>query len=204
MERSSPRLHDATSGKAPRADASVKAPRPAPRPNSASKADVRLSARELVRGVARLVEGQRQLAQELGLKDERVFLSDHEHFRNGDVEAVLRQWLLAGPDGVGAIRDLFDDLCEHQLALIRAVDGVALSALRAHAPSGPMAWLQRARDRIFGFSRLRTLVEDEQARFQRIVAPALACSYARAREADKERRSATPNPNPALTSTGES
>jgi hypothetical protein len=188
MEQYAPRLHEATPGEPhPGSAASAPTRLESPQP-SGRKPDVRLSARELVRGVARLVEGQRRLARELGLNDERVFLSDVEPFRNGDVEAVLREWMLAGAGGVDPIRNLFDDLCEHQLALLRAVDGVALSALEAHAPRGPLAWLHRAKDRLFGVSRLRALVEDDQARFQRIVAPALACSYARAREQDLGRR----------------
>ncbi|WP_139349904.1 hypothetical protein [Thioalkalivibrio denitrificans] len=204
MEHQTARLHDAAPGDPATGSAARASTRPHSPEQTRQKPDVRLSARELVRGVARLVEGQRRLARELGLNDERVFLSDVEPFRNGDAKAVLRDWMLAGADGVDPIRNLFDDLCEHQLALLRAVDGVALSALEAHAPRGPMAWLHRAKDRLFGVSRLRALVEDDQARFQRIVAPALACSYARAREQDLNRRSAADEAQPSCRHTGDS
>jgi len=145
------------------------------------------STAELLAGIVRLVEGQRQLAQELGLKDERVFPSVAAMFRESRPEAAMDRWMRE-PDGPKAIRDLFDDLCAHQLALVRAVDGVAVSALQTRRSGWPLRWLQRLRDRLPGGGSSRRLVEDDQARFQHVVAPAFALTYTRAREEDLERR----------------
>lgn len=145
------------------------------------------STAELIAGVVRLVEGQRRLGQELGLKDERVFPSAAADFQERDPASVLRRWM-RDPDGPASLRALFDDLFAHQLALVRAVDGVAVSAMQKRRSLGPLSSLQNLNERLFGAGSLRLLMEDERARFRHVVAPAFATNYTRAREKELEER----------------
>jgi hypothetical protein len=81
--------------------------------------------RDLVEGLASLVEGQRCFAEEFGLSYGRVFHDDFESFKGKEICKVLSQWLREGEEGAAMLRNLFDDLAQHQMALVEAADEVA-------------------------------------------------------------------------------
>ena len=56
----------------------------------------------LARGMARLVEGQRQFAEEFGLPYSRVFSDGYESFKGRQVEAAVRDWFLDEHAGSGS------------------------------------------------------------------------------------------------------
>lgn len=78
--------------------------------------------RALVEGLTQLVEGQRRFADEFGLNYERVFSDGFEAFKGRSVEDVLAEWLAADNDTADALTTLIQDLADHQLALVAAVE----------------------------------------------------------------------------------
>lgn len=81
--------------------------------------------RALVEGLAALVEGQRCFADEFGLSYGRVFNEQLASFRGKDTCKVISEWLRGGEEGAGMLKNLFDDLAQHQVAMVEAFDEVA-------------------------------------------------------------------------------
>lgn len=99
----------------------------------------------LVEGVSQLVEGQRRFAEEFGLTYERVFHDGFEAFKGREVRDVLHEWVQGDGGDAAALERLFQDLADHQFALLTAVEQVMsgyearqglLAALRRQ-PAGP-------------------------------------------------------------------
>lgn len=95
----------------------------------------------LVCGVARLVEGQRQFADEFGLPYGRVFDDAFESFKSRDTRDVLRHWLTSD-EGAGQLQKLLCSLACHQLAVLQAAEQVT-----ADSPRAANGWLARALQR---------------------------------------------------------
>lgn len=147
----------------------------------------------LVRGLAGLVAAQRCFAEEFGLAYGRVFSDGYESFKGRAPEEVVKEWLGGGEEGLGRLQRLFDDLAQHQLALVGALDGVALEAItvlgeRNDSRKGRgRLWLpfrRRSRDQL-----RRQLAGDHALRHARVVLPGCAHGYVRAREAVRSRDS---------------
>jgi hypothetical protein len=85
--------------------------------------------RELMEGLASLVQGQRCFADEFGLSYGRVFHDDFESFKGKNIGKEISQWLREGEEGAAMLRKLFDDLAQHQVALVEAADEVARESL---------------------------------------------------------------------------
>lgn len=81
---------------------------------------------ELLDGVARLIEGQRRFAEEFGVPYSRVFMDGFEAFKGRAIGDVLRDWLDA-EHGADKLRDLLEDLANHQLALLESAGELARS-----------------------------------------------------------------------------
>jgi hypothetical protein len=81
--------------------------------------------RALVEGLASLVDGQRCFADEFGLSYGRVFDDDLESFKGKDTCKVIAEWLRGGEEGAERLKQLFDDLAQHQVALVETFDEVA-------------------------------------------------------------------------------
>lgn len=145
----------------------------------------------LIGGLARLIEGQRRFAAEFGLHDERVFLDGFECFKGREVDTVLRTWLFDETNGADRYSRLFDDLYTHQLALIAAMDGIALQAIRASRRAnwwtrhGSM-WWKWLRNMMTGqaHSAFDALERDQGHRYREVVMPGLVAGYTQPREAD--------------------
>lgn len=74
---------------------------------------------ELLDGVARLIEGQRRFAEEFGVPYSRVFMDGFEAFKGRAIRDVLRDWL-ESEHGADSLRNLLQDLANHQLALLES------------------------------------------------------------------------------------
>ena len=145
-----------------------------------------LLARTVVRGLARLVEGQRRLAEEFGLSLGRVFPNSHEWLEGQNPEEALTALFRSGHVRAGELEDLFEDLCAHQLALVSALDDIALATMRHLSPEQlkedyPERRMNDAKAWRFYKERLRELVENDNLRFQRLVGAGFVQGYTRAR-----------------------
>lgn len=144
----------------------------------------------LISGLARLIEGQRHFAAEFGLHDERVFFDGFECFKGRDIDTVLRTWLFDQMHGAERFAALFDDLYTHQLALIAAMDGVALHAIRASRRASWWTrhggiWWKWLRSLVMGraHSAFDALEHDQGHRYREVVMPGLAAGYTQPRGA---------------------
>jgi hypothetical protein len=139
----------------------------------------------LADGLARLVEGQRQFAEELGLPYGRVFSDGFEGFKSQDASHVIKRWFADPELGADRLQMLFDDLISHQVAVIAAVDGAVLRALNevdaqsSQLGRSPWAWMVR---RLLPRRRRRSVEQDQTLRYLHLVAPAFVAAYAQARE----------------------
>lgn len=157
-------------------------------PPSKGRTDGRRLAQLLVGGLAGLVAAQRCFADEFGLAYSRVFSDGYEAFKGRDPEEVVREWLAGGEDGLRRLERLFDDLAQHQLALVGALDGVALEAMSV------LAEKDRRKRRLWlpfrplsGDLLRRQLAGDQVLRHARVVLPGCAHGYVRARDAARSR-----------------
>ncbi|MEN8141303.1 MAG: type VI secretion system-associated FHA domain protein [Thermodesulfobacteriota bacterium] len=138
-------------------------------------------------GITSLIEVQRCFAEEFGLSHGRVFQNDFEDFKDRPMQEVLTEWLTGGASGADSLAQIIEDLNEHQIALISALDGVASEALeqlrpRSHRGKGPgvlgirpMAW---SHYRNFH----RKLRENKNIRHQQLVMPGFVSRYVESRE----------------------
>ncbi|BCR03011.1 hypothetical protein DESUT3_00800 [Desulfuromonas versatilis] len=146
-----------------------------------------VTAKNLVGGLARLVEGQRCFAEELGLAYGRVFGDGYESFKNRKPEEVLREWLTGAEDGAEHLQVLLEDLLQHQLALMEALEGVADEVLRQLSPERieqaspgvlglrPLAWRR--------FRRLHAeFAGNPHLRHQKLILEGFLNGYVKARE----------------------
>lgn len=136
------------------------------------------SVHTLIDGVARLVEGQKRFADEMGLPYTRIFNDGFEAFKNQDANSVILDWLYCGNEGCSNLESLFTDLMAHQLALVEAISAIQLDTSRKERPF---------------VERLQSLLGDKNSpatkdhrRYMEVIAPALVAAYARAREQGSE------------------
>ncbi len=169
----------------PGRDASnLSAPDSAPRNTSRS---TRLLVQALLDGLCRLIEGQQQFADEFGLSPIRVFPQASEFLEGRSPRDVLHDWFRRGDDCVPELQKLFEDMMQHQLALLGGLDGVAVATLQytsaeavreAHAGrllTGGRAWKRHNQ-------RVQELLDNDNLRFQRVLAPGFLEHYIRRRE----------------------
>lgn len=143
----------------------------------------------LIGGLVRLIEGQRRFAAEFGLHDERVFMDGFECFKGRDIDTVLRAWLCDEKEGAERFATLFDDLYTHQLALIAAMDGVALQAIRTSRRANwwtrhGSVWWKWLRDAVTGraHATFDALERDQGHRYREVVMPGLVAGYTQPRD----------------------
>lgn len=147
----------------------------------------------LIRGLARLAEGQRCFAEEFGLNYGRVFRDEFEPFKGKNPETVIRQWIKEGEGGAQRLQGLLDDLLQHQLALVGALEGIAneavdqLSPKKAESASPGLLGL-----RPFAWHCYRKLhrqyVQNHQLRHQNLVLNGFVTGYIREREKQNNQR----------------
>jgi len=100
----------------------------------------------MIAGLARLVDGQRQFAEEFGLPYGRVFDDAFEPFKSRDTREVLRDWV-PSDEGPEHLQQLLLNIAHHQLAVLQAAEHVVGRSVQ------PMdRWLCRALQRARGAS----------------------------------------------------
>lgn len=130
----------------------------------------------LCQGIEQLVKGQLSFAQSFGLNPNRVFSLSEMTSTSTFSAAQLQQWLRNGKADITNIQQLFNDLMQHQLALLAALDGVALQALEANHPA---TWLHK---KLLAKTAIPELLSDSNKRFQQVVTPGFLRSYVHTRE----------------------
>lgn len=133
-------------------------------------------------GLARLVEGQRDFADEFGLPYSQVFSDGYASFKARDPEQVIKSWFAGGEAGAARLQALFEDLWAHQAGLAQAAEGVLLAAVHQQLEEFPdegagnlPAWARLLRTAVNGAPR-RSLT---QSLF--LIAPAFVAAYQRSR-----------------------
>lgn len=143
--------------------------------------EFKLVLQELVEGTASLVEGQRCFADEFGLSYGRVFSDDFESFKGKDNCKVISEWIRGGEEGAHRLKRLFDDLAQHQLALVAAFDKVA----RESADVGKLKKGRRSNksciDAHVDASRQKSMQQYSNTQ-QHLILTEFVAGYAKARE----------------------
>ncbi|QLH41622.1 MAG: hypothetical protein HWD59_02085 [Coxiellaceae bacterium] len=140
----------------------------------------------LINGLAQLIEGQKRFATEFGLSTARVFPGLDHLLQTEDLASSLQQWLLQGDVGIGQMQQLFACLAQHQLALMAALDGIALQTINTLAgqlhSNGPL------KSRLSGLLKSgeqqswQNLKANQQLRYQKLIVPGFVDTYIQVRE----------------------
>lgn len=142
----------------------------------------------LIDGLARLIDGQRRMADELGINYSHAFHYDFSMFAGQDIRAVLRSRLVSEPPAEVAkhVQVMFEDLSQHHVALMSAMDIVARRAIKYLAPAltsggdGVAAQLAPVWRR---YRRRHQRIEtDASLRYNVLIAPAMVHGYVAARK----------------------
>lgn len=137
----------------------------------------------LVQGLANLIAGQKQFAEEFGLSLNRLFPQSEENLQVSDLKKSLAQWLMdESPETQMQLQQLFDALAQHQLALIAALDGIALQTLSEVTTQLPDTTIRFALSQHAAKKWLRTLQDNKYLRYQKLIAPGFVESYIKSRE----------------------
>lgn len=145
-----------------------------------------LNISNLLQGIARLIEGQMRFADEFGLHYGRVFPDIHELLKNQDLEKVLKD-LLDADKSADFSQQLFDALVNHQLALMIALDDVALQTVKIieQKLQSRCGWWCRIKSCLRLNALQKSSVDfnnNQQARYHELVVPAIVGAYMRVRE----------------------
>jgi len=155
-----------------------------------SKRTTKQLAKTVVNGLTRLVDGQRQFADEFGLSLHRVFRNSCEHLEGRTSKEVITDWFLSGDEGVQHIEPLIEDLLMHQLALVSVLDDVVSSTLEKLTPEKVAG--NNADKLIYSVhnwqqykSKIREYMENGNIRYQELVMPGFLSNYIKIRESVK-------------------
>jgi len=144
----------------------------------------------VVKGMALLIRGQRQFADEFGLSNARVFPQSHHLLDGENPEKCLKQIFRSGEPGIKQLQDLFNDMIDHQLALFSAIDAVAKEALNSVSPNqiqneNPRRFTTHGGKWRFYKSYHKEFQLNDNFRFNMIVAPGFVKKYSITREKQK-------------------
>ncbi len=137
----------------------------------------------LIDGLVSLLEGQRQFALEFGLSLDRIMPYTTAFTQGLENRQLIQCWLenRAG-EGVAPLRRLFAELMDHQLALIAALDGIAIQTMREIMAKCTQPSRLQDRMQIWLTNReilkkVALLETDQQLRYQKLIAPGLVDAY---------------------------
>ncbi len=142
--------------------------------------------RALVHGIARLIEGQSQFADEFGLSLNRVFPHSYETLEGQTPTQLAISLFSADWKSVNEIENLFNDLISHQVALFSALDGIATEALEHMGEAGlgdSKPKLNDARAWRLHKKRVQEFMDNPALRFEKLVAAGFVDEYAKTLEA---------------------
>ena len=141
--------------------------------------------RALVHGIARLIEGQRQFADEFGLSLRRVFPNSYELLEGQTPTQLAISLFTADWKSVSEVEIMFADLIQHQVSLFSALDGIAHAALKHMGDEGlgdGRSKLNDARAWRLHKERLQELIENDSLRFEKLVASGFVRHYIKSQE----------------------
>jgi hypothetical protein len=152
--------------------------------------------RALVHGIARLIEGQRQFADEFGLSLNRVFPNSYEALEGTTPTQLAISLFTADWASISELENLFDDLIAHQVALFSALDGIANETLAHMGDEGlgdGKGKLNDARAWRLHKERLQELRENDALRFEKLIAAGFVDNYAKTHERRQTAKKNKPN-----------
>ena len=141
--------------------------------------------RALVHGIARLIEGQRQFADEFGLSLRRVFPHSYKSLEGQTATQHAISLFSADWKSIAELEQMFDDLISHQVALFSALDGIANETLKHMGDDGLADGKTKVNDaRAWRLhkERLQELLDNDALRFEKLIAKGFIDSYARTLE----------------------
>ena len=141
--------------------------------------------RALVHGIARLIEGQRQFADEFGLSLNRVFPKSYQALEGQTPTQLAISLFTADWKSITELEDMFHDLISHQVALFSALDGIANQTLAHMGDEGlgdGKGRLNDARAWRLHKERLQELRENDALRFEKLIAAGFVDHYAKTLE----------------------
>jgi len=179
----------ATANAAPAATSSASVPSQ-PAVNSKQDREQRKLAftRALVHGLARLIEGQRQFADEFGLSLNRVFPSVYKELEGQSATQLAISLFKSDWNCINDLEKLIDDLMMHQVALFICLDGVAMTVLEHMGEDDLMEGKSKINDaRAWRLhkERLSEYKENDHVRFEQLVATGFVDKYIRTIEKHK-------------------
>ena len=141
--------------------------------------------RSLVHGIARLIEGQRQFADEFGLSHSRVFPNSFEALEGQTPTQLAISLFSADWKSITDLENMFQDMITHQVALFSALDGIAKETLNQMGDEGlsyGRSKVNDARSWRLHKERLQELLENDTLRFDSVIAPGFVDNYVKTRE----------------------
>ncbi len=141
--------------------------------------------RALVHGIARLIEGQRQFADEFGLSLNRVFPNSYESLEGQTPTQHAISLFTADWNSITELENMFNDLILHQVALFSALDGIANETLNHMGDEGlgdGKSKVNDARAWRLHKERLQELMDNDALRFEKLIASGFVDNYARTQE----------------------
>lgn len=146
-----------------------------------------LNNQEVVNGLIKLVDGQLAIGREFGLSRERLFPASYHCQLHRDLATELNRLILSPVSEQQDLQLLFQDLLQHQLALVVACDGVAKYSLWIAFRDGLKQRIQQSSLwRIFTKKREAfekpAYLQQREVRQRQVVIPSFVQAYARARE----------------------
>jgi len=141
--------------------------------------------RALVHGIARLIEGQCQFADEFGLSLNRVFPNSCKSLEGQTPTQHAISLFTADWNSISDLENMFDDLILHQVALFSALDGIANETLNHMGDDGlgdGKSKVNDARAWRLHKERLQELMDNDALRFEKLIAAGFVDNYAKSRE----------------------
>jgi len=92
-------------------------------------------AKAVILGMAELVQTQRHFSEKFGLTLSQVFPNSYKALYNTRSKDFVSTLFESGSKNVNEIKDLFDDLISHQVALRNSLDGIADEGLEQLSPA---------------------------------------------------------------------
>ena len=141
--------------------------------------------RALVHGIARLIEGQRQFADEFGLSLNRVFPNSYKSLEGQTPTQHAISLFTADWNSITELENMFNDLILHQVALFSALDGIANETLNQMGDDGlgdGKSKVNDARAWRLHKARLQELMDNDALRFEKLIAAGFVDNYARSLE----------------------
>ena len=132
--------------------------------------------------ITRLAEGQLKFAEEFGLGADRVA----QQLADDHLPPEIDAWLREGEAGIDKIQQLFTALTHHQLALVAALDSVAVQAIKVLTPKPLQKNIKRRLKELLkkqkqDHSIWEDLKTNQHLRYQHIIVPGFVESYIRTR-----------------------